>query len=288
MSNLPYPVATSIAVVVISYLLAAWIRSSYTQKKFTIDPIKLSQGPFGRASLSTFQILFFTVIVYWIALYLTLSKGSLPKFGDSVALLLGITAIGSAAAKIADAQKGRLGFENWAWLKAKNWIRKDITKSDPNREARWGDLLMTDQGFEVERFQALVFTLVIGLYILRASLTDGTDIAKIDVPPFYLALMGISQAVYVGGKMTSPPAVAELDQKLTQLRSLETKFMDAVARTPTWSNANPAQKTLEQAQKAAPDEFHAFQTAVEEAAEMVAVLTSNTITKAMRAPNLPA
>ena len=288
MINTPLAILVSLGIVIVSYLFAAGVRASYTQKRFTLDPIKLSQNSFGRGSLSTFQILFFTVIVYWIALYVTLSEGSLPKFSESIAMLLGITAVGSAGAKVADVQKGRLGFENWAWLKAKTWIVKDISRNDPNREARWGDLLMTDQGFGVERFQALIFTLVIGLYLLVISVTRSASLGTADVPPFYLALMGISQAVYVGGKMTGPPAVADLDRKLTQLRTLEKNFMDAVAKTPAWSSAAAAKKSLDEAVKAAPNEFHAFQAAVKEAAEMVEVMTGNAITSNMRTPSLPA
>ena len=53
----------------------------------------------------------------------------------------------------------------------------------------------------------------------------------------YLTLIGISQGVYVGGKLTGGNPIGELNKVLDQLRSLELAFTQAVATSEQWLRA---------------------------------------------------
>jgi hypothetical protein len=69
-----------------------------------------------------------------------------------------------------------------------------------------------------------------------ALLTTGlTDLASFHVPETLIGVLGLSQIVYIGGKLASPPSCADLDAALAELRRKEAAFTALVAQ----ETANP-------------------------------------------------
>ena len=107
------------------------------------------------------------------------------------------------------------------------------TKNSP----RWRDLVTTDGEFDVYRFQMLIFSIVVGGALLRTGLTD---LASFKIPETLLGVLGLSQVVYVGGKLAGPPTCGELDKAVGELRALETSFIEAAATDPAQPGAPAA------------------------------------------------
>jgi len=188
-----------------------------------LDPVVMTAGIDGKGSLSKLQILFFTVIVFALLLFILLRSGELSDLSQTVLLLLGIAAVGSTAAKGADLQQNRLDFENWEWLRRKNWIGVDgLARSN---EARWSDILTTDGEFDIYRYQSCIFSLVVGGALLVVGVSQ---LASFEIPTTLLGVLGLSQVVYVAGKLVSPPAMADLNKAIKNLRDLE-KAVQAAA-----------------------------------------------------------
>jgi len=173
------------------------------------------------------QILFFSVIVAGLVGYIVCRTGLLSDLSQTILILLGIAGIGSAAAKATDVNKNRLEFENWAWLIRKHWLPNGGL-AEVNR-ARWRDIVTTDGEFDVYHFQNLIFSIVVGGGLLVVGLRD---LASFSIPDTLLGVLGLSQVVYVAGKLVAPPSFAELNTAATALRALEKDFVDAAARTP--------------------------------------------------------
>lgn len=113
-------------------------------------------------------------------------------------------------------QKQRLDWENWSWLINKHWLpEKGLAATSV---AKWGDILTGADGFDVYHFQMLIFSLVVGVALVQIGLTD---LATFDVPPNVLAVLGLSQVVYVGGRIVDQPTMQELNDGLKKLRELE-------------------------------------------------------------------
>jgi hypothetical protein len=80
----------------------------------------------------------------------------------------------------------------------------------------------------------LIFSLVVGLGLLKVGFTE---LATFEVPESLLALLGLSQAVYVTGKIVDQPTIQELDKVLTDLRALEDAFLKKAAGTKNFADA---------------------------------------------------
>jgi hypothetical protein len=88
--------------------------------------------------------------------------------------------------------------------------------------AKWADIVTGSDGFDIYHFQMLAFSLVVGFGLLKVGFTE---LATYQVPDSLLALLGLSQAVYVTGKIVDQPTVHELDKAITELRALEDAFL---------------------------------------------------------------
>jgi len=284
-----YHAAIATALVAILYGFASYSVRGRWGGRAPINPLKIVADFTGRASLANTQVFFFSLIVIWLSLYWVVQTGNLEMFDDTVLGLLGITVGGGAGGKIADAARNRVSAENWAWAKRKKWIRRDFTRAPLDRTPRISDLLTSDQGFEVARFQAVAFSLVVGISLLvQGTAAEVGGAATIGIDATYLALIGISQGVYVGGKVVWPNLINAIDTKLDALRKLEVAFQTAVARSAEWAAAAPADRTLALARQVAPAEYNAYFAAASEAAEMVRESTGgNVISREMTEPDLP-
>jgi hypothetical protein len=225
----------------------------------TLDPVQLTAGALGRASLSKLQIFGFTLLVFGLLLYFLLRIGLLSGLSEDVLVLLGISAAGAAGGKLTAVMKNRLRLDNWVWLRQKRWL---VGEEDVAPRARWRELVTDGRELDVYSFQMAVFSLVVAVSLVTAG---ATALATFDIPPELLTLLGISQVVYVGGKAINPSSRAELDEKLTEVRALEQQFKLKAAAALAGKGGSP---TLSDAITNAQAEYQSYRTAVEQAAEM--------------------
>ena len=158
MFNVPDGVAATVLILFL-YGLASFAVRDRWRHKVVISPLKVIADGSGRASLSSAQVFFFTLIVLWLAIYWLLREGTLISLDNSVLGLLGIAVVGSGVGKITDSARFQASAENWAWAKRKNWIKKDFTKASTERVPKISDLLTSDKYFDITRFQAVGFFL---------------------------------------------------------------------------------------------------------------------------------
>jgi len=282
--------ATSIGMAVLAAVVTAllWVgavvaRKGLTGKKPEWNPLVLTQGPFGRASLSNLQLLYFLVLVVWIALYALFTTGNLVALSGDVLALVGIGAAGTAGVKVTATFRRRISSGNWGWLKAKDWIKTSIAKKRAEGPSA-GDLVSTDGQFDVTKFQAVTFSIVIGASLVVTALTSPDSIANFQIDDSYLTLLGLSQVVYVGGKAVTPPTQSQLDDEITNLRNLESSFITKVASA--WQANPPAARTMAEAMKVAQAEHSAYGAAAVVVAELVSDITGDPRVRSME-PALP-
>ena len=237
-SNSLFSVAIIWSALIATYLLIA-IASKLVDKQRLpwfryLDPVLLTAGSNGKGDLAKLQILFFSMIVAGLVGYIVSRTGILSNLSSTVLLLLGIAGIGSAAAKATDVSRSRLDFDNWAWFIRKGWLPEGGLAAV--NDARWRDLVTTDGEFDVYHFQNLIFSLVVGGALLVVGLRD---LATFSIPDTLLGVLGLSQVVYVGGKLVAPPTFAELNTATTALRQLEKDFVATATSTPDPSLPDP-------------------------------------------------
>jgi hypothetical protein len=186
-----------------------------------LDPVVLTAGVFNQGSIQKLQVLLFSLLVAGMLLSLVLTLGVLSEFSSTVALLLGISAVGAAIGTKTTTSNERLQFENWAWL-----VRKRLLPINKEDQPKWSDLVMTGREFDVYKLQTLIFSLVVAV----ALLATGEDrLGSFTVPEMLLGILGLSQVVYVAGALVRAPSAADLDTALTELRGLETKLRTAIS-----------------------------------------------------------
>ena len=278
------------AIIVLFYLIAGFAVRRRWQHRIVLNPLKIVASARGRASLSSLQVLYFSLIVLWLATYWVVLEGTLVPINNSILGLLGIVVFGAGVGKITDSTRFKVTVENWAWAKKKNWIKKDFTNASPERAPEFGDLITSERGFDVARFQAVGFSLVLGIALLYkgATAADATGFSDFTVDDAYLALIGISQGAYVGGKYVSGNLFRELNTKMDKVRMLEVCFTSAVASSDEWRNQPAEQRNMKLAcEKCAPSEHISYMSAATEAAEIVESMTGNSIDTTLIQPNLP-
>jgi len=220
------------------YLLAAVatrttdIRSGVPLLRY-FDPVYMTAGSDGKGSLSKLQILFFSLIVFGLLCYILARTGALSDLSSSILYLLGIAGIGSAMAKGTDEHKNRLSLENRAWLIRKGWLPPAGWAAV--NKASWHDIITNDGGeFDVYRYQSCIFSLTVGGALLMNGVNE---LASFTIPQTMLGILGLSQAVYIGGKAVSTSAVAELDDAVTSARKAE---KDLTQPVPAVAGAAPS------------------------------------------------
>lgn len=222
--------------VVILYAIAALAAKAADTKSAHwfryFDPVTMTAGPDGRGSLSKLQILFFSMIVFGLTAYIVLRTGVLSDLSPTILLLLGIAGVGATAAKGADARRNRIDLDNWAWFIRKGWLPEGGL-AELNR-ASWNDIFASEGEFDVYRYQSFIFSLAVGGALVVAGISQ---LASFEIPDTVLGILGLSQAVYIGGKLVAPTSIADLNDATKELRELEKKFAAAALSQP---DPNPA------------------------------------------------
>ena len=189
-----------------------------------LDPVVLTANAFNKGSIQKLQVLLFSFLVSGMVLALVLRLGVLSDLSVTVAMLLGISAVGAAVAQKTTTSRDRLSFDSWAWL-----VQKKILPIHQESETgpQWSDLVMTNREFDIYKLQTLIFSVVVAV----ALLASGEErLSSFSVPETLLGILGLSQVVYISGTLASPPAIAELDDAIKSLSDLEIKLQTVVAR----------------------------------------------------------
>lgn len=207
-------------------VLSVSLDNNYNFSKLWVKPVALTAGQFGKASLSNFQIFGFTLVVLFRLLYTLASCGVLSGLSEDILLLLGISAVGTTGSKVIALGNKRLTFSNWAWLRNHQWLtigEKGYEGGKPKLEdAKWSDLIKSGGSLDVYSFQLSGFSLLVAASLLVGI---GSDMANFTLPSNFLSILGLSNAVYLGGKVTEPNSYEELNQKIDELRTEETDLI---------------------------------------------------------------
>ena len=100
--------------------------------------------------------------------------------------------------------------------------------------AKWKDIVTTGGEFDATRFQMITFSLLVGGALLTAG-SELMDLSRFDIPTTLLGILGLSQIVYVGGKLTAPPAISDLNAQILKLRKAETDLSTSLSKVNTGS-----------------------------------------------------
>lgn len=242
---------------------------------FSWSPVYLTSDRFDKASLSRFQLLSFTLLIAGLLAFGLARVGLLSDISEHLLWLLGISAGGTAGTKVVEEMKQRLSFENWSWLRNQEWLtahEEGTDKGSDPSQSRWGDLLKaTDGSLDIYSFQLALFSSILFFALLRlVFLDDIRELATFAIPQNLLALLGLSNGVYIGGKTVAPKSWEELDRKVGEVRQAEKDWIGKVAA------ATKAQATLpgklDAAIHVAPGDYEAYITRAREAARMLKAL----------------
>ncbi len=165
--------------------------------------LKLVRNPDGSASLSAFQVLLWTVVVAASAIYVMALSGSLIDISSGTLTMLGIA---GAASLIAAKTGSNAAQQTAAAPPAAGGGRDAVPTVPPPASAgpvfmpEWVDLI-TDENDQpdVTRIQMLLFTVVSAGFVVLQVLN--TYVIP-EIPVGYQILMGISNGIYVGAKVT--------------------------------------------------------------------------------------
>lgn len=191
------------------------------------NPVVLTAGGNGRGSATKLQVLFFSLVVFGLVSYIWMTTGYLSDLSSTVLLLMGISGLGATVSSATDVAKTRLDFDNWAWLINRSWLPKGGV-AEVNH-AQWKDIVMTDGEFDVYRFQMVTFSVLVGMALLGAGGKMG-DLSTFTIPGALLGILGLSQVVYVAGKLAAPPSMAQLNDQISALRKAEVDLQTALTR----------------------------------------------------------
>lgn len=218
----------------------SWKGADWKRTLTYLNPVVMTAGPYGKASLSKLQLLWFTIIILSVLVYLLNLTGDLSDLPGSVLILLGISATGTIGAGLASNNKSRLSFVNWQWLNDQGWLSEDDQYGNPDAkskqaenygsQSRWRDLLLDEKGVvNVYKFQLLFTSLLVGVYLI---LSGGSNLRGFRLPENFPQLLGISNIFYVTGRSFQPTGFDELDTKITTLIAKEKDLKNSVSDSP--------------------------------------------------------
>jgi hypothetical protein len=244
--------------------MAALVAEDRFEGQSRLNPLVITAGLYGRASLSKLQIFLFSLIVVWMLIYFLLAKSEISDLSGTVLVLLGVSAAGTLSGKLTAVERKRISLENWTWLINKSWIKESIQPA--RKPASFRDLMTSGKEFDVSKFQMLAVSVFAGCAMIVLGLEAGS-LADFKVPENVLVLLGLGQVVYVGGKAVGSSTETDLDARLTSLRKLEDEFVNAVSKA--WKLNPPAAPDKAAAMHVAPEEYNHYRKSAEEVAIVV-------------------
>lgn len=202
-----------------------------------LNPLVITSGTFGKASLSRLQLLGFTIIIIGLLVYILILTGNLSDLSNDVLVLLGFSASGTIGTGAVQSINKRLSFENWAWVRNQHWLIvgeqgcSEHPKPKPEEHARWKDLILDDNGtLNVYKFQLALASLLVAVFLIRSG---GTNLVGFKMPQGFPELLGISNLFYILGKAFEPPSFTELNTTLNGLRDLDKQLHIEQKENPT-------------------------------------------------------
>lgn len=183
-SSRPLAIMLWIGIAILTWFIAA-LTATLRAGQRRYDPIWFVSGRYGSASVSLTQILLWTLLVVSSSFYVWAASGKLLDITGDILTLLGIAGASSILAKVTAASGSRRnGQEIPAAAITPKWIHLFHSEGRP-------DLL---------KFQMLIFTTLAAVFVIGKI---GATFAFPEVPEGLLALIGISNGVYLGGKVSS-------------------------------------------------------------------------------------
>ncbi len=186
-----------------------------------LNPVVITQDAMGFGSTSRLQVFFFTLIVVATLTYVFLRAGYLSEISVNLLVLMGITGVSTAATKLVAndraAREDEVTFATTRWLSRHGIVF-------PPRAPLWRDLVMSGREFNIFNFQALVFSILVGLSILSSAMQN---LADLTIPANLMTLLGLSQALYVSGKAIGSAGGPrkELNNAVSRATASETRLL---------------------------------------------------------------
>lgn len=234
--SIPYPLSllASVLMVLLAYYTAAQSVANAQQpretRKFSLswrdlNPVVITSGKFGKASLSRLQVFCFSLIVLGLLVYILLTTGQLSDVSEGVLTLLGISLTGAVLSKGIEVATQRLTNDNWTWLRNQGWLTAgekgwEEKPSNPRENAFWKDLITTGGSFDVYRFQMFVFSILVGVSLIIVGLSTQT-LRAFSLPSGFAVLLGLSEGFYIFGKAVDPKSFEELNSLVDSVREAD-------------------------------------------------------------------
>jgi hypothetical protein len=190
----------ALALTILSAAIAWYVLSIWADYRGVLGgPIlKIITNRNGYASLSQFQILLWTVVIGGGLTYVMALSGALIDVPSQELALLGIS--GFSALSAAYASKNPAPAGGAGAVQPVPAVERSAPRQQ--RIPKWSDLVVWDGYHEIDitRVQMLVFTvLAAGFVVLKI----GDDSAIPNIPDGIVLLMGLTNGVYVGGKLVT-------------------------------------------------------------------------------------
>ena len=157
--------------------------------RFFFSPMDIAVTPFGTYSISVTQALFWTFIVAFSCVYVYTLKAAFIAIPAQILLLLGITGGTALASRINSTSRDIVPKE----------LMIDLQRSDI---PRLRDMISIAGRLNIYKFQMMVFTIITGIIVL-VELIKASNFPEI--PDSLIALMGLSNTLYLGNEVTVEP-----------------------------------------------------------------------------------
>ncbi len=178
-------------------------------------------GSSGQASLSQLQMFLFTMIVATLLFYQWMRTGLLQEISTDLLYLIGISTLGAGGNEITKSVKKNLDTDVYSYVQQMSWFTAPMERA--HLSAHPSELLLTNDRFDIYKFQMLVFTIVIAAYVIASG---ANELGNIQISSTLLTLMGMSQGVYIGGHATTDNLSPFQDQ-IRGMQTLQQQYFDA-------------------------------------------------------------
>jgi hypothetical protein len=131
----------------------------------------------------------------------------LQEISTDLLYLIGISTVGAGGNEIAKSVKKNLDPDVYAYVQQLGWFTTPLENA--HTSAHPSELLLTNNRFDIYKFQMLLFTVVIAGYVI---LSGANELGNIQISATLLTLMGMSQTVYIGGHAATDSLTPFQDQ----------------------------------------------------------------------------